>query len=74
MIRRLSPGQRVELHYAGPRRKGAPSLRGWTGLHLAHGVVVVAGTGRGPVNALVEFEDGRRVVVPRGQLFEVEEG
>lgn len=70
---RPSPGQRVELHYAGPRRKGVPSLRDWTGLHLARGVVVCAGTGRGPVNALVELEDGRQVVAPRGQLFETEE-
>lgn len=69
MIRRPHQGQRVALRYAGPRRKGAPSLREYTGLHLARGVVVVAGMGRGPVNALVELEDGRQVVVPRGQLF-----
>lgn len=69
MIRQPCPGQRVQLHYGGPRRKGATSLREWVGLHLACGVVAVAGTGRGPVNALVQLEDGRRVVVPRGQLF-----
>lgn len=70
MIRQPYPGQRVRLHYGGPRRKGAPSLREWTGLHLARGVVVTSGGARGPINALVELEDGRQVVVPRGQLFE----
>lgn len=72
MIRQPRPGQSVELHYSGPHRKGVPSLREWSGLHLARGVVVVAGTGRGPVNALVEMEDGLRVVAPRGQLFKEE--
>lgn len=44
-------------------------MREHVGLHLARGTVEVAGTGPGPVNALVRLEDGRRVVVPRGQLF-----
>lgn len=67
------PDMHVELHYRGPRRKGAPSLRDWTRLHLARGVVVVVGGGGGPINTLVELADGRRVVVPRGQLFAMEE-
>ena len=86
MIYRPPPGQRVELHFR-------PSMRQATGLHLARGVVVVAGGGYrrramprawqdehhhgllkgSPVNALVELEDGRPVVVPRGQLFAREE-
>jgi len=63
MIDRPHPGQRVSLRYR-------LSLRGYTGLHLARSVVVVAGTGRGPINVLVVIEDDRRVVVPRGQLFD----
>lgn len=95
MNHRPPPGQRVTLRYRGPRRKGAPSVRDYVGLHLARGVVVACGGGyrRGampaawedehhhgterdrrerkgsPVNVLVRLEDGRRVVVPRGQLF-----
>lgn len=65
MIYRPASGERVTLRYR-------PTLRAYTGLHLARGVVVVAGTGRGPVNALVELEDGRQVVAPRGQLFKEE--
>lgn len=66
MIYRPRPGQRVQLRYR-------PSLREYTGLHLATGTVVVAGApGGGPINALVALDDGRRVVVPRGQLFEVQ--
>ena len=64
MIFHPRPGQPVELHYR-------PSLRAYVGLHLAHGTVVVAGSGRGPINALVVLDSGRRVVIPRGQLFEV---
>jgi len=73
MIYRPRAGQRVTLRYRAPRRKGAPSLRDWTGLHLARGTVAVAGTGGGPLNALVDLDDGRRVVVPRGQLFDDKE-
>jgi len=69
MIYHPRPGQRVTLRYRGPRRRGAPSMRDWTGLHLARGTVVVAGTGGGPLNALVELDDGQRAVVPRGHLF-----
>lgn len=63
MIRRPRPGQRVELHYR-------PSLRAYTGLHLVAGTVEVVASGGGPINCLVRLADGRRVVVPRGQLFE----
>lgn len=65
MIYRPAPGQRVTLRYRS-------TLREYVGLHLARGVVVIAGGGRGPVNALVELDDGRRLVVPRGQLFNEE--
>lgn len=54
-------GQRVELHYRKETRAAAP--------HLARGVVVKAGKGGGPVNALVRLDDGRMIVVPRGNLF-----
>lgn len=62
MIWRPKPGTRVELHYR-------PDIKPLTGLHLATGTVEVAGAGPGPINAAVRLEDGRRVVVPRGQLF-----
>lgn len=73
MIYQPRPGMHVELRYRGPGRKGAPSLRDYTGLHLARGVVMVVGAGGGPINALVELDRGRRVVVPRGNLFTVKE-
>ena len=57
-------GQRVELHY----RK---SMR-CNDLHLALGVVTVAGTGPGPINAEVKLDDGRTVVVPRGNMMRYE--
>lgn len=63
MIRRPYLGQRVALHYR-------PSARLAVGLHLARGVVLCAGTGRGPINVLVDLEDGRLVVIPRGNLSE----
>lgn len=62
MIWRPKPGQRVEIRY----RK---TLRATTGLHGKTGRVIAAGAGKGPINALVEIE-GRRVVIPRGHLFE----
>ena len=55
-------GQRVELHY---RR----SMR-CNGLHLERGVVTVAGRGPGPINAAVALDDGRMVIVPRGNIVE----
>lgn len=65
MIRRPCPGQLVELRYR-------PALRPLTGLHGARGVVCIAGRGPGPINALVELECGRLVVVPRGHLVVAE--
>lgn len=60
-------GARVRLRYAARTRE-------WFGLHLAEGVVVVApGPGRGPRNHLVELDDGRRLVVPGGNLRELRE-
>lgn len=69
MIYQPRPGQQVTLRYRAPRRRGAPSMQEYTGLHGACGVVVVAGTGRRQINTLVELEGGRLVVVPRGLLF-----
>ena len=57
------PRQRVELHY----RK---SMR-CNGLHLERGVVTVAGSGPGPINATVVLDDGRTAIVPRGNMVEV---
>lgn len=65
MIWRPKFGQWEEIRY----RK---TLRATTGLHGQTGRVIVAGTGKGPINALVEI-DGRHVVIPRGQLREVKE-
>lgn len=56
-------GMEVELRYN-------QRLREWTGLYLAKGTVITVGVGKGPINALVELRDGRRVVVPRGHLWE----
>jgi len=56
-------GQRVELHY----RK---SMR-CNGLHLERGVVTVAGRGPGPINAAVALDNGRTVIVPRGNMVEL---
>jgi hypothetical protein len=53
-------GQRVELHYRRETRPGAP--------HLARGVALLMGHGPGPHNVLVLLDDGRRVVVPCGNV------
>ena len=63
MIWHPQPGQRVELHY----RK---SMR-CNGLHLERGVVTVAGRGPGPINAAVALDNGRTVIVPRGNMVEL---
>ncbi len=63
MIWHPHPGQRVELHYRQSLRSLCP--------HLSHGTVEIAGRGRGPLNALVLLDDGRRFVVPRGNMEEV---
>ena len=41
------------------------------GLHLERGVVTVAGSGPGPINAAVKLDDGRTVIVPRGNMVEL---
>lgn len=53
-------GQRVELHY---RRETRQVAR-----HLAQGVAVLMGHGRGPHNVLVLLDDGQRVIVPCGNV------
>lgn len=64
MIRRPRPGQPVTLRYAAIKAtKQRPAL------HLATGDVVAAARGPGPMNALVRLDDGRLVVVPRGNFF-----
>ena len=63
MIWHPQPGQRVELHYKRSMR--------CNGLHLALGVVTVAGKGPGPINATVALDDGRTVIVPRGNMVEL---
>lgn len=64
MIWRPRIGQRVELHY---RR----SMRAWVGLHLTRGTIEHVNNGLGPINAVVALDCGRRVAVPRGNLFAV---
>lgn len=53
-------GQRIELHY---RKETRPAAQ-----HLAQGVALLMGHGRGPHNVLVLLDDGRRVVVPCGNV------
>jgi hypothetical protein len=59
---RTAHGQRVELRYRRETRPAAP--------HLARGVALLMGHGRGPHNVLVLLDDERRVVVPCGNLIE----
>jgi hypothetical protein len=61
MIWRPKPDQRVILRYRKEMRSVCP--------HLATGKILVAASGRGPINALVQLDGGRLVVVPRGNLF-----
>lgn len=56
-------GMEVQLRYN-------QRLRKWPCPHLACGRVTVVGVGKGPINTLVEMNDGRKLVVPRGHLFE----
>ena len=64
MIPRPLPGQRVVVHYATSKAQ-------FIGHNDLRGVVLVAGTGPGPINAAVMIDD-KRVVVPfrRGNLKE----
>lgn len=61
MIWRPRPDMRVVLKYRKETRIN--------GLHLAPGIVEIVAKGPGPANALVKLDSGRRVVVPRGNLF-----
>jgi len=61
MIWRPKPGQRVELHYKESMRAVCP--------HLEKGIVIKSG-GRKIVNALVKLDDGKMLIVPRGNLQE----
>lgn len=66
MIWRPRKGQSVELRY----RK---SVRELIPYHGCLGTIVIVGIGPGPINSLVELTDGRKVCVPRGNLFLKEE-
>jgi hypothetical protein len=59
-------GHRVRLVYAAAKRA-------YFDLHNESGVIVVAGRGK-PRYHLVELDNGRRVVVPCGNLVKVDEG
>lgn len=61
MIYHPQPGQRVRLRY---RRKFCHLFP----YHGRSGVVSVSGGRGGPINALVVLDDGKKVVVPRGNL------
>ncbi|MHA1559075.1 MAG: hypothetical protein ACTSWI_00150 [Alphaproteobacteria bacterium] len=63
MIWHPRPGQRVRLWYAKRYAAAMPH-------HGRLGIMVVAGRGLGPINALVRLDDGPEVVVPRGNLQE----
>jgi hypothetical protein len=60
---RIAHGQRVELHYRPTLRSIAP--------HLATGRALLMGRGRGPRNALVLLDDGRKTIAPCGNLIEI---
>lgn len=61
MIWRPRRGQRVLAHYNCRIASRMP-------FHGAPGAVIAAASGPGPINALVAFDDGRRTIVPRGNL------
>lgn len=67
MIWRPQPGQRVVLRYALRNRKF------FTAYHDYLAVVICVGSGRGPINVLVRIGNARNVVVPRGNLFAVDD-
>jgi len=67
MIWHPKPGQEIELRYNAGLRK----IPHFAELHRARGVVICAAAGRGPVNAGVRLQDGRTLVVPRGNLIRV---
>lgn len=57
-------GQRAELRYN-------PRMRNVAKYHVLRGVVEIAGSGRGPINAQVRLDSGGAVIIPRGNLVEV---
>jgi hypothetical protein len=61
MIWRPKSGDRVVLRYGKRKREGMP--------HDVRGIVTVVARGPKLINAAVHLDDGRVVVVPRGQLF-----
>ena len=68
MIWRPKPGQMVQIRYRKSARAVIP-------FHKFFGLVEAAGTGPGPINALVWVplnDKSHRIVIPRGQLFELE--
>ncbi len=66
MIWRPRAGQRVRLQYRRSMRGVCP--------HGETGIVLIAGKGPGPITALVWLDNGRMVVVPRGNLWKVDGG
>lgn len=62
MIWRPKKNRKVKLRYI-------PSMRPETGLNGVIGRVVAVGTWKGPLNALVKVGGGRKIVVPRWNLF-----
>ena len=77
MIWRPKPGQAVQIRYrkAARDKMVIQSAAGvYYRLHEIRGIVEAAGTGRGPINALVRirfFSGDLLIVVPRGNLFSV---
>lgn len=66
MIWKPKTGQRVEIRYAKKRAHLFPR-------HGCKGVVRVTGAGQRAANVLVRFDDGADVIVPRGNLFLLED-
>ena len=66
MIWRPKIGQRVQLRY----RK---SMRDVIGLHLVTGTVIRVATGSKSINAEIRLDNGKTVIVPRGNLFKYED-
>lgn len=62
MIWKPKAGERVCIRYAAKRAH-------LFAYHNQQGIVVVVSSGRCAVNALVRLDDGRNVIVPRGNLF-----
>jgi DNA helicase TIP49 (TBP-interacting protein) len=55
-------GQRVQLRY---RR----SMQDVVGLHLKTGTIIRVANGTKTINAEVRLDNGKTVIVPRGNLF-----